>query len=87
MNGNKIASYTIYQESFAKENFRDMSIVTVFARWEFSDSVMKSKEMTFNKETIQENVCECTKIHEIRKHFLSQMIPNIRYVCSYIASP
>ena len=31
------------------------------------------------QEIMQENVCKCTKIREIREHFLSQMIPDIRY--------
>ena len=29
---------------------------------------------------MQENVRECTKVHEIREHFLSQTIPDIWYM-------
>ena len=29
---------------------------------------------------MQENVRECTKVHNIHKHFLLQTIPDIQYV-------
>ena len=32
---------------------------------------------------MQENVCKCTKVHEIRENFLLRTIPDIRYVLSY----
>ena len=31
---------------------------------------------------MQEKVCECTKVHEIREHFLLQTIPDIWYIFS-----
>ena len=67
-----IVNSTIYWESFTKENFRDMSIVTVL----YSKKTFANLE----EEIIQENVCKCSKTCKISKYFLSQTIPDIWYM-------
>ena len=66
---------TIYWESFKKENF------SVHEKT-FTNLLTQLFIISFWKEIIQENVCECTKICKIRKHFLSHMIPN-NYIVLY----
>ena len=74
---------TVYRESFAKENFRNMLIVSVHEK-AFVNLVIQLKFLVINKKYVmQENVRECTKTCKICERFLSRMVLNMRYLAIY----